>query len=121
MNRFWITCRLALFAIAVFALAKAATPESQLVGKWTELNGPDKIEFTGVGAFSGSMAYGMNGGQQSISGSYFVDEDKLSIKLDHDHPMTWKFKLSNGDLIVTYQQGGAVKEDGSMAKFRRSK
>jgi hypothetical protein len=35
--------------------------------------------------------------------------------------MTWKFKFSNGDLIVTYQQGGAVKEDGSMAKFRRSK
>jgi uncharacterized protein (DUF2147 family) len=113
-------CRFILCVVAAFAISQAATPESQLVGKWTEVNGPDKIEFTSAGTFSGSMAYG-EGGQESIAGKYFVDGDHISIKLDRDSPMTWKFKISDGDLIVTYEQGGAVKLDGSMAKFHRSR
>lgn len=111
---------LTVFSFAIFSLA-AATAEAQLVGKWAEVNGPDRVEFTSAGTFVGTMAYGSSGGQQAIAGKYFVDGENISIKLDGDSPMTWKFKISEGDLIVTYQQGGAVKLDGSMAKFRKSK
>lgn len=98
----------------------AATPDSQLVGNWTEVAGSDKIEFTSAGTFSGTMTYGLKARPQSISGKYSVDQDNIGIQLDHDAPMTWKFNFSNGDLVVTYEQGGTVKVDGTMAKFRRS-
>jgi hypothetical protein len=108
-------------ALASCGLNPASTPQSTLVGKWAEVNGPDKIEFTSAGAFAGNMAYGMGGGQQAIAGKYFVDGENISIDLERDHPMTWTFHFSDGDLVVKYQQGGAVKMDGSMAKFRKSK
>ena len=68
------------------------------------------------------MVYGVNGTVKAIVGKYFVDEDNISIQLNgDDRPMTWKFKFSGNYLIVTYTQGGAVKWDGSMARFERAK
>ncbi|MGB8261721.1 MAG: hypothetical protein WCE75_15270 [Terracidiphilus sp.] len=122
MNRTLIRAFVLCTAVlAALAPAVSSAPGPEITGKWVEVNGPDKVEFTSAGTFSAVMAYGMNGSQRAISGKYFVDEDKIAIQLNDDAPMTWKFKFSGGYRVVTYSQGGMVKEDGSMARFERQK
>ena len=89
-------------AFAAFSATNAFASESQLVGKWTEVNGQDKIAFTTQGTFTATMVYGVEGIVKTIVGKYFVDEDNISIQLNgDDRPMTWKFKFSGNYLIVT--------------------
>jgi uncharacterized protein (DUF2147 family) len=113
----WI---ISVLLILVPIAASSAAESAVLVGKWRELNGKDVIEFKKDGHFAGTMAYGMDRMQRAVSGTYFVVKKKISIKLNDSSPMTWEYEFTDGKLIITYQQGGEVKEDGSMAQFRRS-
>lgn len=112
---------IAIVALTTFVLACNRPPGQQLVGTWTQEGGADTVTFSADGKFAGTMAYGSSGGPRELSGTYFVNADSISITLNSDSPMTWKFALSGGELVVTYQQGGAVKMDGSMAKFKPAK
>ncbi len=97
---------------------KATKSEDELIGKWQEVNGIDTIEFLKDGTFKGALKSGMSGAPQSVVGNYFVDGESISI--NRNNPMTWKYKISGDDLIVTYVQGAEIKLDNSMAKFRRA-
>ena len=66
------------------------------------------------------MAYGMDRAQRPIKGTYFVVKNRISIKLKDDSSMVWEYEFSDGTLVITYKQGGAVKEDGSMAQFKKA-
>jgi len=119
MNR--IGTYLLTICTLVVILGCQKTPEKQLVGKWAEVNGADRIEFKSDGSFAGNMAYGMGGQQKDIVGKYFIEGEAISINLYDSYPMTWKFKFSGEELVITYEKGGAVKMDGAMAKFSRVK
>lgn len=67
------------------------------------------------------MKHAIEGGSREIFGTYFIDNDAISINLDDDAPMTWRYKFSDGALIITYDQGGKVKIDRTMAKFVKDK
>ena len=110
-------------ALLFAAFASAAGLESQIVGKWTETSGKDKIEFKADGTFSGIIAYGEGGTLTAVTGTYFVaDETTIGINLTSRAPMTWKVKLPTSDtLIVSYEEGGEAKLDRSIAKFQRTK
>jgi len=115
---------LALCLIAILALTQGCTkkPVVNVTGKWAEVDGPDTVEFTSDGNFSGSFIYDSAGFKQNIAGKFSADGDKISLN-STDNPkdsMVWKIKLDGGVLQVTYQQGGAPKLDGSTAKFHRS-
>lgn len=92
---------------------------SSIEGKWVSVDGQETIEFMKDGNFRGRLKSGMSQSLSDISGMYFVEGTKLSLTPKGDHPMTWEFKLSGNELIVTFTQGGSVKLDGSMAKYRR--
>jgi hypothetical protein len=112
----------AVIGVLVFTICLAScgqAGEKALVGTWQELNGNDRVEFRQGSTFSGSMASGADRGQEQLSGTYFLEGDTIGIKLQDGSPMTWKFKLTGDDLVVTYVQGGRVKEDQSITKFRR--
>ena len=112
---------LVIMALTSYVFACNRSPGHQLFGAWTQEGGADAVTFNADGKFSGTMAYGSSGGLRQLTGTYFVNADSMSITLDGDSPMAWKFALSGGELVVTYQQGGAVKMDGSMAKFKPAK
>jgi hypothetical protein len=108
-----------LFAGLVYADGRGA----KVVGKWAEANGSDRIEFTADGKFQGIVTYGMAHELRPIVGTYFVVEgDTVAINLTGYFPMIWKVKtLPDGGVIFTYQQGGSVKADRTMAKFKPAK
>lgn len=112
---------LSITSIQVSGCRSSRDPNGPLFGKWVEVNGHDNIEFAKDGLFLGRMTSGIAGEMKNISGNYFVDSDNISLQPNGGVPMTWKFKFSNGYLILTYQQGGSVKEDGSLARFERAK
>ena len=108
--------------MAVFATlsCKTSGPEG-LLGKWQQENGQDQIEFGAKGAFHAQMADDDSGRRRTLEGTYFVDADKISIDPKGDSPMTWRYKFADGDLVITYEQGGVLKLDGTMAKFKRQR
>jgi argininosuccinate synthase len=95
-----------------------------LVGKWQEVSNKETIEFLKDGSFQGSMVWDMTKTPVNISGTYSVEGDLVSLRPSKPTdllPMTLKFKLSNSnnELTITFQQGGAVKLDGSTSNYRR--
>lgn len=97
----------------------AVATQGGLVGAWVSTDGQESIEFTKDGTFKATLKYGMSGSLRDVTGTYFVDGAKLSITPAGGHPMTWEFNVSGGEVVFTYVQGGAVKLNGSMAKFRK--
>ena len=104
-------------SLGVF-LAAGCGAKTGIVGKWHEVNGTDQIEFTSDGTFAGTMKYGSV--LTEVHGTYFTSDNMLSINLGDNRPLTVKWNLSDGFLVLTYENGGAVKYDGSMARFQRS-
>jgi hypothetical protein len=116
---------LALFAVVALALAQGCKsgPAVDVTGKWSEVNGPDAVEFKSDGTFTGNFIYDSTGSEKSVDGKYSTSGDRLTLTSTNDPPasMVWKVASSAaGILDVTYQKGGAYKLDGSTAKFHHS-
>ena len=109
-------------ALLLPAIACNRGAKSAIVGSWHEVNGSDSVTFAKDGTFTAMMAYGMSGHPSSMIGTYFVDGQKASITVPNhpDDSMTWEVKIEGDQMTVTYTAGGAVKMDGSMARFRRT-
>lgn len=106
---------LIIFTFGITSCSKTGSIE----GKWVSLDGQENIEFLKDGTFRGHLKDDMSQSLSNISGTYFIEGTKLSLTPKGDSPMTWEFKLSGNELIVTFTQGGSVKLNGSMAKYRR--
>ena len=98
---------------------KATKPEDDLIGKWQEVNGPDSIEFRKDGMFTARLASSYSKAPKNLNGAYFVEGDLISIKPSQGYSMTWKYRLSEGELIITYQQGGDLKLNGDLTKYKK--
>jgi len=94
--------------------------EEQILGKWLSQEG-DFVEFNADGTFESSMIEYGRTGFRGISGNYFISGDLIGVNGNNAPAMTWKFSIQGDNLIVTYVQGGDLKLDDSMAKYRRPK
>ncbi len=115
-----------LFVMAALIIVScSAKPEQKLVGRWQGTNGMEKIEFLTNKTFQGTMIWDMPKTPIELEGTYEVKGDLVSLKVEKPQnltPMTWKVTFSDKDQITfMYQQGGAVKLDGTSASFRRVK
>jgi len=122
--RRWTQFLSCVVLFALFFMACTAKPEQPLVGRWQEVTGKETIEFLKDKSFRGNMIWDLMKTSVNVSGTYSLEGDIVSLKPDRPAdlvPMTWKFKLSssNNELTVTFQQGGALKVDGSFSKYRR--
>jgi hypothetical protein len=115
---------LLLLAILVLAIAQGCNgkPPIDPVGKWAEVDGPDTVEFTSGGTFTGNFVFDSQGFQKPVNGSYTVSGNKVTLTATPDakDSMVWTISNENGAMGVTYKQGGAPKLDGSSAKFHRA-
>ncbi len=111
--------------IALSLISCAKQPEQALVGKWQEQNGREVIEFMKSGSFQGTMIWDLQNTPLNISGTYTSKGDLIDLKVENPGsltPMTWKVTFSVSDqLTIVYQQGGALKRDGSTLEYRRVK
>ena len=119
-------CRAVLFVLAAFVIIScSAKPDQNLVGIWQGTNGVEKIEFLDNKTFRGTMIWDMQKTPIELTGSYAVKGDLVDLKVEGPanlNPMTWKVTFSGKDqLAFLYQQGGALKLDGTSAGFRRVK
>ncbi len=113
--------------LAVLALSvPSCSPKSQptAIGKWQEINGRDTIEFLKDGTYQGTLIAELQKSPVDIGGSYTVQGNFMNLKVTKPEglaPMTWKleFSHSNNEITVTFQDGGALKVDGSVTRFRR--
>jgi hypothetical protein len=113
----------ALLAVVALAAIQGCTKAPvDVVGKWAEVDGPDRIEFTPAGTFSGTFVYDSDAFEKTFGGKYSVDGDKVTLTAQDDKrdSMVWKVSLENSVLSVVYKDGGAPKLDGTKAKFRHS-
>ena len=113
------------FSFIVLSLVSCASKTDQaLTGKWQEVNGKEEIEFLKDGSFHGTLIWDLTKQLLEVSGTYSVKDDIVDLKLEKPSnlaPMTWKvtFSGSRNGLTFVYQQGGAVKLDGSSAAYRK--
>ncbi len=115
-----------LFLMAVFVIIScSAAPDQKLVGIWQGTVGVEKIEFLNNKTFRGTMIWDVSKAPMELTGTYSLKGDLLDLKVEKPanlNPMTWKATFSGKDqLTFLYQQGGALKLDGTSASFRRIK
>jgi hypothetical protein len=94
---------------------------SQVVGKWTQVGGPDRIEFRVDGNYVGAMTYGYAQTLKGLAGGYAFNGERIALVLDGVPIVVAKVKLTSETLVVTYIDGGPVKFDGATEVFRRAK
>lgn len=103
----------------------AKKTEQTLVGKWQEVNGRETLEFRKDGTFQGMLVWDMTNQPISVTGTYGVKGDLVNLNVEAPTnlaPMTWQVKLSSPEeLTITFQQGGALKRDGTSLTYRRAK
>lgn len=121
-------CTLGILTLVMMATSGATSStaagslEKEIIGKWT--GGGETLQFMADGKFSGMMsADTLNGATppRPATGTYFVDGEDVSLKLNGQTPMTCKAKITGDDMVITFVQGGTLKLDKSMAKYHRSK
>jgi hypothetical protein len=116
---------LSCVVVCAFLLISCAFKSEQtLVGKWQEVSGKETIEFLKGRAFQADMIWDLTKTSVNVRGTYSVEGDIVNLKPDKPAdlvPMRCQFKLSNSnnELTVTFQNGGALKRDGSSSRFRR--
>ena len=110
------------FFLALASLAFADGRGTQIVGRWTEANGQDQIEFKADGTYTGIMIAGHAQTLRAVTGTYFTSGDSVGFTVGNmgNASMLWKVKITPGDLVVTFQDGGPVKFNGTTAKFQRA-
>jgi hypothetical protein len=116
---------LSLFALLALSVASCTSkPQGTPIGKWQGINSAESIEFLKDGTYHGILIAELQKAPVDISGTYTVQGDLLNLKVTKPEaltPMIWKleFSDSNNEITVTFQNGGALKIDGSLARFRR--
>jgi hypothetical protein len=117
-----ITIPLFCASLVLLVYACSSKPEA-IEGKWQEVSGRETIEFLHDGTFKGAMIWDMNQAPVAISGNYVVHGDNLALSITEPKnlaPMTWTMQFpSDKDLTLTYQDGGALKRDGTSGRFRK--
>jgi hypothetical protein len=114
-----------LTGVLLMFLGSCAKQEGTLVGKWQGTKGNESISFQKDGTFSGILIWDMTKNPIPVSGAYTVEGDTLTLRPDrktHDlAPMSCKIAYSDSgkELTITFVQGGAVKLDGSIARYRK--
>ena len=114
------------FLLCVFFIVSCSPkPEKALIGKWQEVNGREAIEFLKDGSFHGSLIWDLTKAPTDVSGNFNVNGDLVNLSIakpDGLTPMTWKVKFSGSDEVtMLFQQGGALKRDGTSLTYRRAK
>jgi hypothetical protein len=109
-----------LLVVVVFACS--SKPRS-IQGKWQGANGAETIEFLNDGTFQGVLIWDLNRAPVALQGTYKIAGDNLDLvvtKPGNLAPMKWTVRYVSGDEIdVTYQDGGALKKDGTSARYRK--
>ncbi len=107
-----------------FIASCAQKPGQALAGKWQEVNGRETIEFRKDGTYQGVLIWDLTNQQVAVTGTYGIKGDLVSLQVEAPPnltPMIWKVTFSNPkELTITFQQGGALKRDGSMLTYRRA-
>ena len=110
----------ALLVLVVFACS--SKPRS-VQGKWQEVNGRETIEFLGDGTFKGVMVWDINQAPITLSGTYKIDGVNLDLSVIKPAtltPMKWTMQFASGkELTLTFVDGGALKKDGTSARYRK--
>jgi hypothetical protein len=125
MKRLSVRIAAILSVFVLFALIQgcnsAAGAPVDLQGKWTEVDGPDNVQFNPDGTFSGNFVYDADGFSKPIAGKYTTAGAKVTLTANDDPKasMVWNVAFANNVLTVTYTQGGLAKLDKSTAKFHR--
>lgn len=119
----WFYFFVAVISLSLISCAKK--PEQSLAGKWQRQSSGEVIEFMKTGAFQGTMLWDLQKTPLDISGTYTSKGDLITLKVEKPGsltPMTWKVTFSGSDqLSIVYEDGGALKLDGSSATFQRVK
>jgi hypothetical protein len=107
-----------------FFISCSSNPEQALVGRWQEVSGKETLEFLKDKIFTANMVWDMTKTSVKVSGTYSIEGDTVILRPDSPAglvPITCKIKLTdaNNELTVTFQQGGALKIDGSSSGYRR--
>jgi hypothetical protein len=116
---------LSCFILSVlFLIACTSKPEQALVGRWQGVGGSETMAFLEDKSFIGRLIWDTTKAPVNLSGTYSVEGDTVSLKPIKPAdlvPMTLKVKLSNSndDLTITFVEGGALKVDGSSARYQR--
>ena len=89
------------------------------------MNGRESIEFRQDGTYQGMLVWDMTNQPITVTGTYGVRGDLVNLNVaapSNLAAMTWQVKLSSPEeLTITFQQGGALKRDGTSLKYRRAK
>jgi hypothetical protein len=121
INLLFLLC----LSFALLIVSCARKPEQPLIGKWQEATGKEAIEFLKDGTFQGTLVWDLTNAPTNISGTFVVKGDmvELTVQKPADlSPMSWKIAFTGPDELTTvFQQGGAIKRDGTAAKYRRVK
>ncbi len=111
-------------SLTFFLISCSSKPGQPLTGKWQEVNGKELIEFLADGTFRGTLIWDLQKTTVQASGHYKVGGDIADLSVDKPEnlaPMTLKLTFSSpGDeLTIFFQQGGALKRDGTTSLYRR--
>ncbi|MDA8106746.1 MAG: hypothetical protein M0Z71_15390 [Nitrospiraceae bacterium] len=115
---------LSAFCLLIGMLTVSCTRQTaqSLVGTWQEVNGTESIEFLKDGSFRGKMIWDMTKQPVEVMGTYSRKGDLVDLKVDKPAqltPMIWKVTISGTEMTIAFQQGGALKLDGSSLRYRR--
>src|SRR3954447_11969956 len=115
MHRTSLALLMALIAAIAIANCHGA---KTIVGKWEDDQKQEKLEFTSDGKFNAIWHSGTSGTLQTVSGTYIVAGDQITITLSQPNDtLSGKYQFVDGDLVVTFVQGGMQKMDNTMAKY----
>jgi hypothetical protein len=110
----------ALLVLTVFACS--SKPRS-IQGKWRGVNGTETIEFLNDGTFQGVLVWDITRAPITLQGKYKVAGDNLDLVVTQPGsltPMKWIVRyVSSDEIIVTYENGGALKRDGTSARYHK--
>ena len=110
--------------LALLIVSCASKPDEMLVGKWQETTGKETIEFLKDKSFQGTLVWDLTKAPVNVAGKYTADKNTVTLTPTQPptlSPMTLKveFSKSGKELTITYQQGGAIKLDGSVLKYQK--
>jgi len=99
----------------------ASVPDADsLVGRWTELNGPDRIEFQKSGNYSATFQAGTGAPDaRQISGIYLQAGAAVNLMRPPEPPLTLTYRIANGGLSIAFVHGAEIKRDGTVETFSR--
>jgi hypothetical protein len=110
-------------ALVFFAVFACSSKPGSIQGKWQGANGTETIEFLNDGTFQGVLMWDLNHAPVQLQGTYKIAGDKLDLVVTKPGsltPMKWSVQyVSNDEINVTYDNGGALKKDGTSARYRR--